>query len=93
MNDIGVEPGYEPMMAVVTLVELATSDLWGAHLRRSNFTTCEGILLTEEGRRVALEVMFEMQTTFCLHFLREPKRSLRLSGASKRPSVLTQLKQ
>jgi len=47
----------EPMMAAVVLIGFASSDLWGNHLRRSNFTSCEEIMSTEEGRRTVLECM------------------------------------
>jgi len=54
--------GYEPMMVAVVLIELASSDLWRNHLSRSNFTSCEGIVSTEEGKKVALGCMLETAT-------------------------------
>ena len=48
---------YDPMMAVVVLVEFASSDLWRNHLQRSNFTSCEENVSTEEGRGAALRCM------------------------------------
>ena len=51
---------YKPMMATVVLIEFASSDPWRNHLRRSNFTTCEEVLSTGEGKRTALESMFDV---------------------------------
>jgi len=50
---------YKPMMAAVILIELASSDLWRNHLHRSNFTSCEEITSTEEGRRSAHSCRFK----------------------------------
>ena len=50
---------YEPMMAAVVLIEFASSDLWRNHLHRLNFTSCEEIISTQEGRRVAVRCMFD----------------------------------
>lgn len=47
------------MRAAVALMEFSLSDLWGSHLRSSNFTSCEEILSTKEGRRTALRCMFD----------------------------------
>ena len=50
---------YQPMDAVVVLIEFASSDLWRNHLRRSNFTSCEETLSTEEGRRDGLSSILD----------------------------------
>jgi len=57
-----VTAGYEPLMTTVLLIELASLDLWRDHLRHSNFTSCEEIVSTGEGKRVALKCMFEVTT-------------------------------
>ena len=49
--------GYEPMKAAVVLVEFASSGLWRDHLRRSNFTSCEEVVSTVEGKVSALKYM------------------------------------
>jgi len=52
------EPGpsvhYDPMMVMTVLIEFASSDLWRNHLRRSNFTSFEEMVSTEDGKRTAL---------------------------------------
>ncbi|KAF9644734.1 hypothetical protein BDM02DRAFT_3190330 [Thelephora ganbajun] len=64
---------YEPMTVVVSLIELASSDLWQNHLSRSNFTSCEEILSTREDRRIAFGNMLETETRSS-GFLRAPAR-------------------
>ena len=49
---------YEPMGAVAVLIEFASSELWKSHLHPSNFTSCEDVLSTDEGRGSALNAMF-----------------------------------
>ena len=41
---------YEPMKAAIVLIEFASSGLWRDHLRRLNFTSCEEVASTEEGK-------------------------------------------
>ena len=53
---------YDPMMAVVVLIEFASSDLWRNHLPPSSFGSCERFVLTEEGKRTALRCMDEAAT-------------------------------
>jgi len=65
---------YEPMMAAVLLIEFASSDLWRDHLRLSNFTSCEGVMSTEEGRRAALRCMFDTATRPLPEFLSTPTK-------------------
>jgi hypothetical protein len=48
---------YEPMKAAVTLIKFASWGLWRDHLRSSNFTSCEEIVSTVEGKESALESM------------------------------------
>jgi len=48
---------YEPFNSVVILIEFASSDLWRNHLRRSNFTSCEEFLSTEDKKRNLLGCM------------------------------------
>ena len=50
---------YEPMKTATLLIELASSDLWRDHLRSSNFTSCEEIISTPEGRDLASRCMNE----------------------------------
>ena len=63
---------YEPMKAVVVLIEFASSELWRKHLRRSNFTSCEDIISTEEGRRSALRCMLNRATDSWPDFIDTP---------------------
>jgi len=65
---------YEPMMAAVVLIGLASSDLWQNHLRHSNFTSCEKTVSTEEGKRTALKWMLDEATCSWLKFLHTPAR-------------------
>jgi len=65
---------HEPMNSVVVLIEFASSDLWRNHLRRSNFTSCEEVLSTEEGRRTALDCMFSTASYTWLAFLHTPAK-------------------
>lgn len=51
-----------PVVAAVTLIGLMASDLWHNHLHHSNFTSCEEIVSTEEGRRTFLISMFNAAT-------------------------------
>ena len=63
---------YEPMMAAIILIEFALSDLWQKHLQHSNFTSCEEILSTEEGKRTALRCMLDAATDSWPGFLLAP---------------------
>lgn len=65
---------YEPMLITTVLIEFASSDSWRNHLRHSNFTSCEGILSTEEGRRTALISMFDTATHSWPEFLCTPAK-------------------
>jgi hypothetical protein len=65
---------YKPMMAVVVLIEFASSDLWWNHLHRSNFTSCEEAVSTEEGRRTALKCMLDTATHSWQNFLCTPTK-------------------
>jgi len=65
---------HEPMDSVVVLIEFASSDLWRNHLRRSNFTSCEGVLSTEEGRSTALDYMLSAATYTWPAFLQTPAK-------------------
>jgi len=69
-----VTADYKPMKVAVILIEFASSDLWRNHLRRSNFTSCEDILSTEEGRKTALECMFDMAAYLWSEFLCTPAK-------------------
>ena len=48
---------YNPMSVATILIELASSDLWRSHLRRSNFVSCEEVISTAEGRKSAFECL------------------------------------
>ena len=61
-------------MAVVVLIEFASSDLWRNHLRPSNFTSYEETLSTAEGRRTALISMFDTATHSYPEFLCMPAK-------------------
>jgi len=67
-----VTAGYKPMQSVVILIEFSLLDLWRNHLHHSNFTSCEGILSTEEGRRTTLESIFDMTTGSWLELFSTP---------------------
>jgi len=49
---------HKPMMVAVVLIGFASSDLWRIHLRHSNFTSCEEIVATDDGKMAAIECMF-----------------------------------
>lgn len=53
---------YEPMSTAILLIKFASSDLWRGHLRHSNFTSCEEITSTEEGRDLAITRMNQDET-------------------------------
>lgn len=53
---------YEPMLTAILLIKFASSDLWRDHLRHSNFTSCEEIVSTEEGRNLAIKHMDQEET-------------------------------
>ena len=65
---------YRPMITVVTLIEFASSDLWRNHLHHSNFTSCEDIFSTDEGRRAALSCMFDVAVNSWPEFLCTPTK-------------------
>ena len=48
---------YEPMKTAAVLIEFASSDIWRDHLRRSNFTYCEEVASTVEGKKSILKYM------------------------------------
>jgi hypothetical protein len=60
---------YKPMMATVVLIEFASSDLWRSHLCRPNFTSCEEVVSTMEGKRTAMESMFDVARDLWPDFL------------------------
>ena len=72
---------YKPMMAMVALIEFASSDLWRNHLSHSNFNSFEKIVSTEEGRRAALGCMLSKATHTSSAFLRAP---IKIISAIKR---------
>jgi len=65
---------YNPMLAVVVLIGFASSDLWRNHLRRSNFTSCEEIVSTEEGLRTAFRSMTDTAAHVLPEFLSNPSK-------------------
>ena len=69
-----VPVGYKPIMVIVLLIEFASSDLWQNHLHHSNFTSCEEILSTEEGRKTALNSMLYMAAYSWIEFLCTPAK-------------------
>lgn len=50
---------YDPMWTTILLIEFASSDIWRNHLRHSNFTSCEEVISTEEGRDRAFRCMVQ----------------------------------
>ena len=71
---------YWPMEVVAVLIGFASSELWGGHLRPSNFASCEDILSTDEGRRLALEYMLDTALTVWPEFLRTPAKIVTAVG-------------
>ena len=63
---------YEPMMAVVVLIKFASSGVWQSHLHCSNFTSCEEIISTKDGKRAILRCMFDMAVRSRFAHLRTP---------------------
>ena len=61
------ETNYKPIDAAVSLINLASSNLWRNHLLPSNFTTCEELLSTEQGKKTAI------QHTLCTAFTSRPE--------------------
>ena len=51
---------YEPMRAMIALIEFPSSELWCCHLPPPNSTSCEAIVSGNQGRTV---VLFQMFTT------------------------------
>ena len=65
---------YEPIAVAVILIELASSELWREHLHRSNFNSCEVVMVTEEARKVAVGSMFSFAADSWPEFLRSPAK-------------------
>ena len=53
---------YNPMNVAATLIELASSDLWRSHLRRSNFASCEEVISTPEGMESVFQYLKDATT-------------------------------
>ena len=68
------DDGAGPVKATVILMEFASVDLWRDHLRYSNFTSCEEIMSTEEGRRPALYCMLRTAETSWPNLLHTPSK-------------------
>jgi hypothetical protein len=49
---------YKPMTVAVILIGFTSSGLWRHHLRRSNFTSCEEVTSTVEGKKSAFAHIF-----------------------------------
>ena len=45
---------YDSMMATIVLIEFVASDQWRKNLPASNFTSCETLISTDDGRELAL---------------------------------------
>ena len=71
---------YEPMDVVVVLIEFASSELWRSRLRPSNFTSCEDILSTDEGRASALRKIFDTALWVWPEFLCTPTKVVSAVG-------------
>jgi len=71
-----VVTGYKPMVAAVVLIEFASLDLWRNHLRHSNFTSCEEIMSTKDGKMAALNCMFDLVTCSRLELLHTPAKMI-----------------
>ena len=55
---------YEPMTTIVLLIRLLSSDLWRDHVRYSNFSTCESVASTKQGRELALAHIRKLLVSF-----------------------------
>jgi len=66
--------GYEPMKVAVVLVGFASSTPWRGHLCHSNFTTCEEITSTMEGKISAFRHMQQVAGASRGQFLCPPAR-------------------
>ena len=64
----------EAIKATIVLIEFASSSSWQSHLRRSNFTSCEEIMSTEEGTRNALICMLRVATRRWTELLHTPEK-------------------
>ena len=71
----------EPMMTAVVLIELASSDRWQDRLNRSNFASCEEVVSTREGKRMALRCMLDTATHSWSKYLCTPAK---ISAAIRR---------
>ena len=69
-----VTTSYNPMMIAIVLIEFASSDLWQDHLHHSNFTSCEEIMSTEDGKAATLKCMFDYVTREWSKLLRTPEK-------------------
>jgi len=67
---------YKPMMIAIVLIEFASSDLWREHLHHSNFTSCEEVLSTEDGKMAALKCMLDSVTRSWSTLLRRPAKMI-----------------
>jgi len=65
---------YEPITTAVILIELASSELWREHLHRSNFNSCEEVIVTEAAKKVAIRSMFIFAADSWPEFLRTPEK-------------------
>jgi len=72
---------YDCMMAAIVLIGFSSSDLWRNYLRPPNFTSCEKIMSTEEGRRAALKHISDTAAHAYPDFLRT---SANVTAAIKR---------
>ena len=55
-----VHVNRDSMKTVITLIELASSDLWRNHLRSSNFASFEELVSTDNGKRTVLAHISDM---------------------------------
>jgi len=67
-----VTVNYKPMMVVLVLIKFASSNLWQSYLHHSNFTSCEEIMSTNDGKRAAIRCMFDMAARSWFAHLRTP---------------------
>ena len=67
---------YKPMMTAVLLIEFASLDLGKNYLCNSNFTSCEEIMSTKEGKEAALRCMFNISTHSWSELLHTPAKMI-----------------
>ena len=83
---------YQPLEAVVVLIEFASLELWQRPLLPSNFASCEDMLSTDQGRRATLRAMFFTALTEFPEFLSTPTKIVAAIGCLEKLGCLNTAK-